>query len=509
MATQQDVQELLRLLVSARKLPMLQAMSHVKALQTIGLKSIRQVAEATLADVENAVPDAKAARSLHNACKAALLRYTMPEQPPSSRLSMAQAVVSANSRSKAHSLGIENAPPAEREGWGEGQPKVRIMGREIYVLKRGGYTWNGEESITDSAVKAEGGDDAPSPSNPIKSEPQASPPIKLESQSQSQSQTQQLIAPPPATPQPRQLLTWSTSQSISLKESTFVARATHMADPAERKKLVSSLMTKYPHLKTATHNAWAYRARPPGSSRIVEEKFDDGETGCGALILQMLRDADVADTLVVLTRWFGGKFLGPDRFRLMRNCVRGALSERMRLTGADAGLGAEAVWGLDVEAMRSKSTTAGGTGSSAATRHHRETTVVGMQIHRPESARNYLLRSFATASPPTPAGPSKEEEEEKNATEGGGSGDKKPAVAKKKKTQKEINLEKEENLGLLLGALRLLYDSWADHLTAVDLDQRAWGWYTAVRPSVDSGPSGWGAKGTLELRKILDLRRKA
>ncbi|KAL8392822.1 hypothetical protein RB595_002851 [Gaeumannomyces hyphopodioides] len=588
MTTQQDVQELLRLLVGARKMPMLEAMSHVKALQAVGLKSIQQVAEAPLPDVERAVPDAKAARPLHNACKAAvkraaagagadaaggkraasgaggggankrprpggsnpeerglfgmpeqmapdelerslalpaetdegriastaletnraplvlafaveLLRYTMPEQPPSSRLSMAQAVVAANSRSKAYSLGIENATPAEREGWGEGQPKVRVMGREIHVLKRGGYTWNGEESIADSSAGAEGGDGAPSQNSPVKSEPQASKPIKLENQSQTQP-----LDTPPAAPQQRQLLAWSTSQSISLKESTFVARATHMPDPAERKKLISSLMTKYPYLQTATHNAWAYRARPPGSSRMVEEKFDDGETGCGALILQMLRDADVVDTLVVLTRWFGGKFLGPDRFRLMRNCVRGALSERMRLTGANAGLGGEAVWGLDVEAMRSKST-ARGVGSSA--KHH-ETTVVGMQIHRPESARNYLLRSFAAAAPPTTA-PGMDVKEE-NTNEGGAGPDsgKKPGGTKKK-TQKEISLEKEENLGLLLGALRLLYDSWADHLTAADLDQRAWGWYTSVRPSVDSGPSGWGAKGTLELQKILDLRRRA
>lgn len=35
-----------------------------------------------------------------------LLRYTMPEQPPSSRLSLAQAVVSANSRSKGEQLSV-------------------------------------------------------------------------------------------------------------------------------------------------------------------------------------------------------------------------------------------------------------------------------------------------------------------------------------------------------------------------------------------------------------------
>ncbi|OJK05243.1 hypothetical protein ASPACDRAFT_1852188 [Aspergillus aculeatus ATCC 16872] len=68
-----------------------------------------------------------------------VLRYTMPEQPISSRLSLAQAVVSANSRSKAASLGIESEPSAEAEGWGEGQPVVKVLGREVKVLKRWDY----------------------------------------------------------------------------------------------------------------------------------------------------------------------------------------------------------------------------------------------------------------------------------------------------------------------------------------------------------------------------------
>ncbi|KAJ5341343.1 hypothetical protein N7541_010467 [Penicillium brevicompactum] len=68
-----------------------------------------------------------------------VLRYTMPEQPLSSRLSLAQAVVSSNSRTKAAHLGIEDGRPAEEEGWGEGHPTVKVLGREIHVLKRWDY----------------------------------------------------------------------------------------------------------------------------------------------------------------------------------------------------------------------------------------------------------------------------------------------------------------------------------------------------------------------------------
>ncbi|RJE20938.1 hypothetical protein PHISCL_06731 [Aspergillus sclerotialis] len=88
-----------------------------------------------------------------------VLKYTMPEQPISSRLSLAQAAVSANSRSKAVSLGLESGKPAEQEGWGEGQPGVNVLGREVKVLKRWDYNPRegeptGESRSQDVAVAA-------------------------------------------------------------------------------------------------------------------------------------------------------------------------------------------------------------------------------------------------------------------------------------------------------------------------------------------------------------------
>ncbi|KAL4896958.1 hypothetical protein BDV59DRAFT_82226 [Aspergillus ambiguus] len=87
-----------------------------------------------------------------------VLKYTMPEQPISSRLSLAQAVVSANSRSKAVHLGIESGASAEQEGWGQGQPVVKVLGRDIRVLKRWGYSsregmsTEGSPSLGDTAT---------------------------------------------------------------------------------------------------------------------------------------------------------------------------------------------------------------------------------------------------------------------------------------------------------------------------------------------------------------------
>ncbi|KAJ5095507.1 hypothetical protein NUU61_004863 [Penicillium alfredii] len=81
-----------------------------------------------------------------------VLKYTMPEQPISSRLSLAQAVVSVNSRSKAVSLGIESGKSAEEEGWGEGHPVVRVLGREIRVLKRWDYNPREGEPASSAAT---------------------------------------------------------------------------------------------------------------------------------------------------------------------------------------------------------------------------------------------------------------------------------------------------------------------------------------------------------------------
>ncbi|KAI1848951.1 hypothetical protein JX266_005379 [Neoarthrinium moseri] len=537
MASQQDLQELLRLLTLG-KVPIKDAMMRVKALQAKNLRSIQQIAEAPLSDIEAAITDAKAARSLHNACKARLknpnpsstskragaellqsaqkrskasddagfldgptplspaeveaslvlpletdeeviaettlvtnraplvlafavelLRYTMPEQPPSSRLSLAQAVVSANSRSKAVSIGLEKGPSADDEGWGHGQPRLKIMGREITVLKRSGYEWKGEEEHTPKVPNsvASSVTEPADPGDSIKQEKETAASISR---------------------------SWSASSPVSFKQSTFIVRATQITQASQRQTTLQSLFNAIPNLQTASHNAWAYRVKKPdmfGSHTIKEESFDDGESGCGDFLLKNMREVNAVDTLVVMTRWYGGIMLGPDRWRIMRNCLKEALAERLRVTGEQASVGGEAVWGLDLEAMRNKSSS-----TASGSRSH-EAGVIGMPVHRPEAARSYLLKSFAA-----------------RLEAGGGEEQTTP----KKKTVKAMNVEKEENLGRLLGALRMLYDSWADHLSASELDRRAWGWYVAVRPEVEGGPSGWGAKGNLHLKAILDLRRK-
>ena len=72
----------------------------------------------------------------------------------------------------------------------------------------------------------------------------------------------------------------------------------------------------------ATHNSWAARLGGEGL------KSDDGESGAGAIILRMLETEGLDNHLIVVTRWYGGKHLGGDRFRHVIAAVRHYLAQR-------------------------------------------------------------------------------------------------------------------------------------------------------------------------------------
>lgn len=348
----------------------------------------------------------------------------MPEQPPSSRLSLAQALVSANSKSKAASLGLTNKAEHDLTG----QPKVRVMGREIPVLKRGGYEWKPPSAH----IKIESGTDG----HIVKAEPSH---VEIEPESDFN-----VIKSEPDIDAEN---TWSVSKTVTLKKSTFVARSITIQSPSQARSKLQQLMRSNPELRDASHNMTAWRCGG------IEECNDDGESGGGRHLLNLLRNLNLTDIFLVVTRWYGGVFLSTDRWRLMTEVANDSLSQRLRVTGTVTG---EALWGLDMDAKGDTS---------------------GMPVHKPETARNYIMKAFA--SPPSTT----------------------------KKTGVSLEREKEHNLGLLLGALDLLFRSWVNHISKEDLDRRAWSWYVQVRPEVQDGVAGWGGKGEVKLADILALRR--
>ena len=81
-------------------------------------------------------------------------------------------------------------------------------------------------------------------------------------------------------------------------------------------KAFLTALKRHKKFAKATHNSWALLlADGP-------VKNDDGEAGAGMVIVRMLERAELRDHIIVVTRWYGGKHLGGDRFRHVQEAVR-------------------------------------------------------------------------------------------------------------------------------------------------------------------------------------------
>ncbi|MEN3792655.1 YigZ family protein [Fulvimarina sp. MAC3] len=102
---------------------------------------------------------------------------------------------------------------------------------------------------------------------------------------------------------------------ISDRGSKYAASGAPCSSEAEAKAFVEALKRKKKFAK-ATHHSWAF---------VTEDgpaKNDDGESGAGMVIVRMLERAELMNHVVVVTRWYGGKHLGGDRFRHVQDAVR-------------------------------------------------------------------------------------------------------------------------------------------------------------------------------------------
>jgi len=107
---------------------------------------------------------------------------------------------------------------------------------------------------------------------------------------------------------------------ISDRGSKYSVSGGPCATAVEAKAFIKELKRKKKFAK-ATHNTWALLAED-GSV-----KNDDGEGGAGNIILQMLEREDLKQHIIVVTRWYGGKHLGGDRFRHVKDAVTAYITE--------------------------------------------------------------------------------------------------------------------------------------------------------------------------------------
>ncbi|WP_171228974.1 YigZ family protein [Ruegeria sp. HKCCA4008] len=100
--------------------------------------------------------------------------------------------------------------------------------------------------------------------------------------------------------------------------SKYAVSGAQVTTRAEIDAVLNDLKSDKSYAK-ATHNTWA-AVLPTGAL-----KADDGESGAGMVILRMIERAGLKNHVIIVTRWYGGKKLGGDRFRRVQDATRSYL----------------------------------------------------------------------------------------------------------------------------------------------------------------------------------------
>ncbi len=106
---------------------------------------------------------------------------------------------------------------------------------------------------------------------------------------------------------------------IEDRKSKFSGTFYKVGSVDEVKKIIKNLkQDKF--YKKAAHNIYAYRILTDDG--IVEWKNDDGEIGGGNCVLSVLMNENIVNTLVIVTRYYGGIHLNTDRFKHIINTTK-------------------------------------------------------------------------------------------------------------------------------------------------------------------------------------------
>lgn len=91
------------------------------------------------------------------------------------------------------------------------------------------------------------------------------------------------------------------------KKSRFISNLIYVETEEEAKQKINELKKKF---FDAKHNVFAYRVYEKGL--IIDKYSDDGEPSgtAGKPILEMLKQKEICNVLIVVTRYFGGILLG-------------------------------------------------------------------------------------------------------------------------------------------------------------------------------------------------------
>ncbi|THV08148.1 UPF0029-domain-containing protein, partial [Dendrothele bispora CBS 962.96] len=113
------------------------------------------------------------------------------------------------------------------------------------------------------------------------------------------------------------------AEPIVDRKSSFVGRACAISDPSQVPVILAHLSADR-RISRAAHpiiNAWRCKV----GNILHQDNDDDGETAAGGRLAHLLQILDLTNVLVIVTRYFGGIHLGPDRFKHINQAARNAL----------------------------------------------------------------------------------------------------------------------------------------------------------------------------------------
>ncbi|XP_013788227.1 protein IMPACT-like [Limulus polyphemus] len=125
-------------------------------------------------------------------------------------------------------------------------------------------------------------------------------------------------------------------ETIVDRKSTFQAHLAPVVCVEQVQQIKTKLMENR-KIASATHNILAYRIYIEDTKSFHQDCDDDGETHAGSRLLHLLEILGAQNVVVVVSRWYGGILLGPDRFKHINNAARIVLQHCGYITDQKSG----------------------------------------------------------------------------------------------------------------------------------------------------------------------------
>jgi len=116
-----------------------------------------------------------------------------------------------------------------------------------------------------------------------------------------------------------------TGPAIEDRKGVFQGHFASITSPDQVKTVLNKLKSN-PKIGRAFHNMWAYRIRNC-NGQIAQDCDDDGEAHAGGRLSHLLDILDCSNHMVIVSRWYGGIHLGPDRFKHINNAARSVMEQ--------------------------------------------------------------------------------------------------------------------------------------------------------------------------------------